>query len=64
MAAFNKSQEYIDGKVVISLYKGNVIILGRDSPTSLYNKECQAWISKADLIRQIPKDLSELMPLG
>lgn len=39
MAAFNKSQEYIDGKVVISLYKGNVIILGRDSPTSLYNKE-------------------------
>jgi len=39
MAAFNKSQEFIDGKVVIGLYKGNVMILGRDSPTSLYNKE-------------------------
>ncbi len=39
MAAFNKSQEYIDGKVVIGLYKGNVMILGRDSLTSLYNKE-------------------------
>jgi len=39
MAAFNKSQEFIDGKVVIGLYKGNVMILGRESPTSLYNKE-------------------------
>jgi len=39
MAAFNKSQEYIDGKVVIGLYKGNVMILGRESPTSLYNKD-------------------------
>jgi argininosuccinate synthase len=39
MAAFNKSQEYIDGKVVIGLYKGNVFILGRESPTSLYNKD-------------------------
>ncbi len=39
MAAFNKSQEFIDGKVVIGLYKGNVMMLGRESPTSLYNKE-------------------------
>lgn len=39
MAAFNKSQEFIDGKVVVGLYKGNVMILGRESPTSLYNKE-------------------------
>lgn len=39
MAAFNKSQEYIDGKVVVGLYKGNVMILGRESPTSLYNKD-------------------------
>jgi len=39
MAAFNKSQEFIDGKVVVGLYKGNVMMLGRESPTSLYNKE-------------------------
>jgi len=38
-AAFNKSQEFIDGKVVVGLYKGNVMMLGRESPTSLYNKE-------------------------
>jgi argininosuccinate synthase len=39
MAAINKSQELIDGIVYITLYKGNVIIDGRESPSSLYNKE-------------------------
>lgn len=39
MAAINKSQEVIDGKVFLTLYKGNVIIDGRESPSSLYNKE-------------------------
>ncbi len=39
MAAINKSQEYIDGIVYITLYKGNVIIDGRESPSSLYDKE-------------------------
>jgi argininosuccinate synthase len=38
-AAINKSQELIDGIVYITLYKGNVIIDGRESPSSLYNKE-------------------------
>ena len=39
LAAFNKSQELIDGVDYITLYKGNVIITGRESPCSLYNKE-------------------------
>ena len=39
MSAFNKSQEGINGKVILSLYKGNVIVIGRESPTSLYNRE-------------------------
>ncbi len=39
MSAFNKSQEYIDGRVLVSLYKGNVQVIGRESPTSLYDKE-------------------------
>ncbi len=38
-AAINKSQEVIDGVVTIALYKGNVTILGRASPSSLYDKE-------------------------
>jgi argininosuccinate synthase len=39
MSAFNKSQEVIDGRVVVSLYKGNVTVIGRESPTSLYDQE-------------------------
>jgi len=39
MAAIEKSQELIDGSVHLCLYKGNVLIEGRESPSSLYNKE-------------------------
>ncbi|MEW6722163.1 MAG: argininosuccinate synthase [Candidatus Micrarchaeota archaeon] len=39
MAAINKSQEVIDGVVRLSLYKGNITIKGRESPSSLYDKE-------------------------
>lgn len=39
MSAFNKGQEDIDGKVILSLYKGNVNVVGRESPTSLYDPE-------------------------
>ena len=39
MAAVNKSQELIDGVVYLTLYKGNVMIDGRESPSSLYNQD-------------------------
>ncbi len=39
MAAVNKSQELIDGTVFITLYKGNVMVDGRESPSSLYNQD-------------------------
>ena len=39
MAAIKKSQELIDGSVHLCLYKGNVIIEGRESPSSLYNEK-------------------------
>ncbi len=39
LSAFNKSQEYINGRVLLSLYKGNVQVIGRESPTSLYDRE-------------------------
>ncbi len=39
MAAINKSQELIDGVVRLSLYKGNITVKGRESPSSLYDKE-------------------------
>ncbi len=39
LSAVKKAQEVIDGKVILSLYKGNVIPTGRESPTSLYNQD-------------------------
>lgn len=39
MSAFKKSQEAIDGKVLLSLIKGNAIPVNRHSPTSLYNQD-------------------------
>jgi len=38
-AAIEKSQELIDGWVRLQLYKGNVTVIGRYSPSSLYNQE-------------------------
>ncbi len=39
MAAVDKSQEVIDGVVRLTLYKGNVTVTGRESPSSLYDKD-------------------------
>lgn len=39
LTAINKSQEAVDGKVKLALIKGNVITIGRESPSSLYNKD-------------------------
>ncbi|MEM4246229.1 MAG: argininosuccinate synthase [Candidatus Bathyarchaeia archaeon] len=38
-AAIDKSQEGVSGKVRLSLYKGNVVAIGRSSPYSLYSPE-------------------------
>jgi argininosuccinate synthase len=39
LTAFGKSQEAIDGVVTLSLYKGNCMVVGRESPTSLYDQD-------------------------
>ena len=33
----DKTQEYVSGKVILSLYKGNITVLGRTSDSSLYD---------------------------
>ncbi|MEA2979734.1 MAG: argininosuccinate synthase [Alphaproteobacteria bacterium] len=38
-AAFDKSQEFVAGSVRVKLYKGNVDVVGRTSPNSLYDQE-------------------------
>jgi argininosuccinate synthase len=37
-AAIDKSQEFVTGTVRLKLYKGNVIVIGRSSPYSLYSE--------------------------
>jgi argininosuccinate synthase len=39
MAAVEKSQEYVSGKVTLSLYKGNCMVIGRESKESLYDEK-------------------------
>jgi argininosuccinate synthase len=36
-ALVDKSQDYVEGEVRLKLYKGNVIVVGRSSPKSLYS---------------------------
>jgi argininosuccinate synthase len=38
-AAIDQSQSVVTGRVRVKLYKGNVTIIGRESPFSLYDKE-------------------------
>ncbi|MBN2331354.1 MAG: argininosuccinate synthase [Candidatus Aenigmarchaeota archaeon] len=38
MTMIDKTQEYVTGKVKAKLYKGNIIITGRESPNSLYDE--------------------------
>jgi argininosuccinate synthase len=37
-AAIDKSQEHVEGSVRLKLYKGNVIVVGRESEKSLYSE--------------------------
>ncbi len=38
-ALIDKSQEAVTGRVMLKLYKGNVIVIGRESPYSLYDQD-------------------------
>ncbi|HWK87309.1 MAG TPA: argininosuccinate synthase [Xanthobacteraceae bacterium] len=38
-ALIDKSQEFVTGTVRMKLYKGNAIVVGRESPYSLYNQD-------------------------
>jgi argininosuccinate synthase len=36
-ALIDKSQEHVEGEVTLKLYKGNVMVIGRESDKSLYS---------------------------
>ena len=39
LTAIRKSQEAVDGVVRVAILKGNIIMIGRESPTSLYDQD-------------------------
>jgi len=43
MAFVDSTQDTVNGKVVLELYKGNITILSRTSPFSLYNQELATY---------------------
>jgi argininosuccinate synthase len=38
-ALIDKSQEHVEGEVTLKLYKGNVMVIGRESAKSLYSDQ-------------------------
>ncbi|KAG8540145.1 hypothetical protein GDO81_019785 [Engystomops pustulosus] len=43
-----KSQDLVEGKVQVSVLKGQVYVLGRESPQSLYNEELVSMDKQGD----------------
>lgn len=39
LALLNESQKYVSGQVHLEIYKGNITVVGRTSPTSLYDSD-------------------------
>ena len=44
----DKTQNKVNGEVKLRLYKGNVIVIGRKSPNSLYNKSLVSFDEEGD----------------
>ena len=64
MAAINKSQELIDGTVRLALYKGNVSILGRTSPSSLYDRSLSSMDIEGGFDQTDSRGFISPRPLG
>ncbi len=55
-ALIDKSQEHVEGEVRLKLYKGNVIVIGRTSPKSLYPRHSSlSRTTAAPTIRRTPR---------
>ena len=57
-ALVDKSQEHVEGEVTLKLYKGNVIVIGRKSPKSLYSDKIVTFEDDAGAYDQ--KDAARL----
>jgi len=50
-AFFDKAVEKVEGKVKLKLYKGNVKVISRTSPYSIYTKEAVSFETSGDMVK-------------
>ena len=62
-AFINKSQENVTGEVKLKLYKGSLIVIGRSSPNSLYDKNLANYNIKTSFNQSYSKGFIELWGL-
>jgi argininosuccinate synthase len=62
-AYINKSQENVTGEVKIKLYKGGMIVIGRNSPNSLYDKNLANYNIKTSFNQSYSHGFIELWGL-
>ncbi len=62
-ALIDKSQEWVAGRVMLRLYKGNIITLGRESPHSLYHLKQVTFEAGGDYNQQDAKGFIALNAL-
>lgn len=62
-AFINKSQENVTGEVRLKLYKGNLLVIGRSSPNSLYDKNLANYNIKTSFNQAYSKGFIELWGL-
>ncbi len=62
-AFINKSQENVTGEVKLKLYKGSLIVIGRSSPNSLYDKNFANYNIKTSFNQSYSKGFIELWGL-
>lgn len=62
-AFINKANERIDGRVKIRLYKGSMMVVGRESPNSVYDFKTATYDSSSTFDQSLSKGFVELWGL-
>ncbi|MFC1723787.1 argininosuccinate synthase, partial [Nanoarchaeota archaeon] len=63
LAFVNKSQENVDGKVYMTLYKGNAYVTSRESEKSLYDEDLASMDKLGDYDQTDAKGFIKLQAL-
>ncbi|MEN3035169.1 MAG: argininosuccinate synthase, partial [Candidatus Methanosuratincola sp.] len=62
-AFLNKANDRLDGRVKIKLYKGSMIVVGRESPNSVYDFKTATYDSSSTFDQSLSKGFVELWGL-